>query len=128
MGAMRRLLVILMILLLHVHTWAGQRMAVGMAQQELAAAVAAQAGDTAQADADAAMPADCPMMLAKATSGQAGQPHGMGCQACQLCMAMAAMPLPPAQASVLLAPAPPVLDATPFASAELVRLAEPPIR
>lgn len=92
---MRYLLLTIMMVLLPLRGWMGNAMAADMAAQQIVAAVAQQA----KGGAEAAMPADCPMMAALVTDAGAdqvaagsGPGPGLGCHGCdtcQLCLALA---------------------------------------
>lgn len=91
---MGRLLVILLIALLPLRGWSAERMATQMLLSQAAMQVAGEQIELA------GMPADCPM-LTQPGSGTDKSPapakSHVGCQTCQLCMALAALssPLPP---------------------------------
>ena len=98
---MRHLLVILMIALLPIRSWAADMMAVSMALQQWHAVASVQSAIDGQntsgqpvAQVQPTMPADCPMMavlvgkLVRDTGDETGSPVFKVCSTCQLCMGL----------------------------------------
>lgn len=134
---MRRLLVIFLIALLPLRSWAVDVMGVSMAVQQLSARIAGVAGAVASPD-QAAMPSDCPILaLANVKSGVgdsgAGDAHAPvsllchGCTTCQLCMTVFSGPSMVLAASEPLRHSRPVKGDFGFASASLRGWLKPPI-
>ena len=85
---MRYLFVILMIALLPLRGWAGHVMAVDMAGQQIAAAQKASQ-EHAQNGSNAAMPADCPMLVKAGADGDSTPSStNCSCDTCELCLAL----------------------------------------
>ena len=135
---MRVFLLVVMIVLLPLRGWAGQVMAVDMAQQQVAGAqVAAVAaiGDLAKLASTelAAMPDECPLHAGGNSAGSefntpAGQiTHCSACDTCELCLALASvtatqfsgLPFVPSTARITAQAG--------HVSADLVNLLKPPI-
>lgn len=119
---MARLFVLFLIVLLPLRGWTAERM---VFQMEHGAPVAMQAQDM-----DAGMSEDCALHMQMASHHAADQSKNnshTGCQACQLCMPLAALD---AALQVVLAPNPqavPVTLTSRFVSADTARHAKPPI-
>jgi hypothetical protein len=118
----RKLLILFLIAVLPLCGWSAQRMATGMAISQFSTS---QGG----------MPADCPMVAKVAATSEKSTDHStygdsghrLNCQTCQLCMFFA-MPVTPTVPIV--APQPSTANTLlvdRFASADLARLAKPPI-
>ncbi|APW43697.1 hypothetical protein [Rhodoferax saidenbachensis] len=117
--AVKRLLLILIILILPARGWAVEQMSSAMGAGNVSQAVAG--------DGMAAMPADCPMLAqGKASTGQDPAQNTKVCKSCQLCMGLTAhavpVPIPPVATPM----APPVYRVQPLASADLPRDTKPP--
>jgi hypothetical protein len=107
---MLRLVVILLVVLLPLRGWGADRMSVQMAQS--------------------AMPVDCPMLVQQAAQTEKSQippKSHIGCQTCQLCMALAEHAFSAPDFVAYAQQAPRVTVAVAFTSAELHRQAKPPI-
>ena len=129
---MRHLLLAFMIALLPVRGWVGNAMAIGMASQQVAMAQA-NSVDAAM-NAELAMPADCPMH-AQAVSDQGADTdptaaaglHCNGCDACQLCLALASLTWTHVTADSPIPDAAPLANASRFSDADSVASLKPPI-
>jgi hypothetical protein len=127
---MRILLLALMIALLPVRGWMGNAMAVDMASQAVAKA---QQTDS-EADADASMPADCPMHAQsagkEAADGDAqvtGSVHCNGCDNCELCLALVTSTWPEELTPTITRHAAPLATGYRFSSADRFSSFKPPI-
>jgi hypothetical protein len=121
---MGRLLVILLVMLIPLHGWSAERMAVQMAySQTILAAVGEQAPF-------AKMPADCPMVAQAASKAEKdpSPPKGFGaCQTCQLCMTLASSSFPQTEAAAHLTTEHPECARASFISADVAPQIKPPI-
>jgi hypothetical protein len=132
---MRILLLALMIALLPVRGWMGNAMALDMASQ--AVAKAQKTGSPVPAsvviDADASMPADCPMhaqfadKAAAGTDVQAGGVHCNACDTCELCLALATSTWPDAAPLAFAPHVAPLAAGYRFSSADSFSSFKPPI-
>jgi hypothetical protein len=125
---MRVLFLALLIALLPVRGWMGNAMAVGMGAHQVMLAQQAVAAGGHEVDASA-MPEDCPMHAQASEAGtpEAGDPHGNGCNTCQLCLSFASFSWPRLQASDFAAHAEPLAGGSHFTSAERAPGFKPPI-
>lgn len=127
---MARFILVLLIALLPMRGWSTERMAVEMASNGLATS---QTTAHITTNAEHGMPADCPMVMAHAdaAAGDPASPTGddnrVGCHACQLCMSLLALEVPSRQALSRQAHPLHATHADRFASADLARVAKPPI-
>lgn len=121
---MVRLLIILLVMLLPLRGWSAERMATQMLLSQAAVQVAGEPIEMA------GMPADCPMLAQAAPEtdkSPAPAKSHVGCQTCQLCMALAALsPAPPPLLSYERQIRPVPAKAS-FISADLSRQVKPPI-
>jgi hypothetical protein len=132
---MRFLLLALMIALLPVRGWMGNAMAVDMASQILAKAqkTGSAVPASAVADADASMPADCPMHAQSAdkaaadTDAQASGVHCNACDTCELCLALATSTWPDLLPTAFTPHAAPLATGYRFSSADSFSSLKPPI-
>jgi hypothetical protein len=125
---MRRLLIVLMIALLPLRTWAGDVMGVDMAASALAGASSAVAAhhpaaatvamETAASDCDG---------HADASPSAAAQAHCKTCVTCQICHSVAVLMLTPGVMPQLLVPLVPATGTPHFTSAERALGQKPPI-
>jgi hypothetical protein len=129
---MRILLLALMIALLPVRGWMGNAMALDMASQAVAQAQKTGAGVSAQADA--AMPPDCPMHAQQADpdaysadAAAAGTVHCNGCDTCELCLALATATWPDGVRPTITRHAAPLAAGYRFSSADRFSTQKPPI-
>jgi hypothetical protein len=132
---MRIWLLVLMIALLPVRGWLGNAMAVDMASQ--AVAKAQKAGSPVPAnvviDAEASMPADCPMhaqsadTAAAAIDAEAGSVHCNACDTCELCLALATSTWSDAATLAFAPHAAPLATGYRFTSADRFSSFKPPI-
>jgi hypothetical protein len=133
---MRFLLLALMIALLPVRGWMGNAMAVDMASQAVAKAYKTGSAVPASVvvDADASMPADCPMHAQPAdtdASGAdaplAGSAHCNACDTCELCLALATSTWPDLLPTAFTRHAAPLAAGYRFSSADRFSSLKPPI-
>lgn len=122
---MARLFILFLIALLPLRGWTAERMVFQMDHGTTAMAVSAESSSL-----DAAMSEDCALHM------QMAAPHGpdhdhttghSGCQACQLCMPLAALDNALMVALTPFPQAVPVPRTSHFASADTARQAKPPI-
>jgi len=119
---MARLFILFLIALLPLRGWAVERMVL---ESDRLVPVASQ-----QQASEAAIEGDCPMHAQMAAHHGAAPDHGgthTGCQACQLCMPLAALDAPLAVTLATISHAVPALRASSFVSADTARHAKPPI-
>jgi hypothetical protein len=133
---MRFLLLALMIALLPVRGWMGNAMAVDMASQAVAKAqkTGSVVPASAVADADASMPADCPMHAQSADQEAAvtdvpviGSVHCNACDTCELCLALATLTWPDLLPTAFTPHAAPLATGYRFSSADSFSSLKPPI-
>jgi hypothetical protein len=131
---MRILLLALMIALLPLRGWMGNAMAVDMALQAVVKAQKTGPAMPAGAviDAEASMPADCPMhaqsadKTAAATDAEMSGVHCNACDTCELCLALATSTWP--DAALAFAPRiAPLATGYRFSSADRFSSFKPPI-
>jgi hypothetical protein len=121
---MGRLLVILLVMLLPLRGWSAERMAIQMTSSQVAIEIAGEQVSLA------AMPEDCPMLAQQAVDIEKSPSPSKslaGCQTCQLCMSLAGQIDLPSNISTYERQAPPVIANVSYVSADLARLAKPPI-
>jgi hypothetical protein len=132
---MRFLLLALMIALLPVRGWMGNAMALDMASQTVAKAqkTGSVAPASTVANADASMPADCPMhaqpgdQAAPGTDAQVSGVHCNACDTCELCLALATSTWLDAAALAFAPHVAPLATGYRFSSADRVSSFKPPI-
>jgi len=114
---MRRLILIVMIVLLPLRSWAGDLMGVEMAMSGTVPVLAS------------AMPADCPMLAAGTAEADGGKtPPGMGCcTSCELCIPFTELMSSKLDVVTFAAHAKPLTGLADFQSAAPAPTLKPPI-
>jgi len=123
---MRRFFLVLLMVLVPLRVWAAEGMTVRMASMQLGTAAMA-AGEPVKA-----MPLDCPMMVQSGDrqddpqQGESQSSH-VGCQSCQLCMALAAPQILPLAAPDKVKSGLRIWHPSAYTSADIARDVKPPI-
>ncbi len=129
---MRHLILVLMIALLPLRTWAGDLMAIDMASGALAASAsasdhAAAAGDAAAAHHQMTTASECEGHAGTSPTESAAQAHCKTCVTCQICHSVVILTQAPVVMPPVLAPPASAIGAPRFASAERALSQKPPI-